>query len=100
MDEAVKAHSSLGAKEKRKARVKKPVNPFLPQQENNTDDSDHTLFPEKSEAYEQERKRLLQTWACKQHPNLICMAHAMNGHHKTIGFEVEMTWVLVLVRQE
>jgi hypothetical protein len=36
MDEAVKAHSSLGAKEKRKARVKKPVNPFLPQQENNT----------------------------------------------------------------
>ena len=93
MEEAVKANR-LTTKGKRVA-VKGKSNPFLATtDENEPDDHD---FADCSDEFDRERKRLMEIWHCKQHPNQVCLASALCGHHKTIGFEGEMAWLLSIV---
>jgi hypothetical protein len=81
---------------------KEVVNPFLIPKP--PDETEHPIDKDgfsatKSEAYRAKAKELFAAWSCHQHPGSLCLARALNGHHKVLSFEGELVWVLDLVRE-
>lgn len=96
----MKANSAPAAKAKGKGKPK-VTNLFLPVKDNaeaaHLEPDDHDLNPERTAEYCRQKNRLIEAWPCKQHPDVIYMQCALNGHHKVLNFEGELAWVLALV---
>ncbi|KAF8587140.1 hypothetical protein K439DRAFT_1614570 [Ramaria rubella] len=101
LEEVVKANSIPAPNARTKTKVK-DVNPFLLAKADT--DTAHLpdsqdLVPEKTTEYRRQKSKLIEAWPCKEHPNVICMLRALNGHHKVLNFEGELAWVLALLNE-
>ena len=98
MEDAVRASNQPTTNGKHITKGKKPNNPFLANQLDETEPDDCDCLPEVSEHFKRDRVKLMEIWSCKQHPQQVCLASALYRHHKTIGFEGLMAWLLAIVR--